>query len=136
MSIIFFIIIMLVWTCVLESIEPTPINIILNTIISFVNVFAFSWYIMSFGFLQDAFKWWRTDFVSDHKKKGDYEYNGILHTFKQELKERHRNGETIPPDIEQNLFSADPEQFFRNAEYFGYTIQLKRKKMKNPDQES
>lgn len=136
MTIIIFSIIMLVWTCVLESIEPTPINIILNTIISFVNVFAFSWYMLSFGFLQDAFKWWRTDFVSDHKKKGDYEYNGILHTFKQELKERRRKGETIPPHIEQNLFSADPEQFFRNAEYFGYTIQLKRKKMKSPDQES
>ena len=130
------IIILIIWSFVFLSVEPTITNTLILSGISFITTFLMSWFALASHYIEDSLKKWseknRQDLSLYHlKKHGENEKYRFFGIFKEHARRISRNGETIPPDIEQNLFSADPEQFFRNAEYLGYTIQLKRTKLKD-----
>lgn len=130
------IIILTIWLLVFSSVEPTITNTLILSGISFITTFLMFWFATASHFIEDSLKKWseknRQDLSLYHlKKRGENEKYRFFGIFKEHARRISRKGETIPPDIEQNLFSTDPEQFFRNAEYLGYTIQLKRKKLKD-----
>ena len=134
---VFIIIILL---AALGSIDPTPINIILAILITAIIIFSFVWCESASDVIEKSFKLWNeknhTEYdLYQQEKQGENKKNFFFRMFKEETKRISRKGETIPPDIEQNLFSTDPEQFFRNAEHLGYTIQLRRKKLSDDTQQ-